>query len=113
MAVQTVQAQAPAAQSDAPSASVPAPANGNPFPEPNPAFFDAASPTVETVNSFLKAIWGYDPNRVWSVAAIQKTAAPGIAKVTVLIADKTQGSKVQPTQFFVTPDGKHAIADTI
>ncbi len=62
------------------------------------------------MNAFLKALWGYDPNRIWRVEAIQTTAAPGVSKVVVFVSDKTPNAKVQPTAFFVTPDGKHAIA---
>ena len=62
------------------------------------------------MNAFLKALWGYDPNRIWRVEAIQKTMAPNIAKVVVFVSDKSPNAKVQPSAFFVTPDGKHAIA---
>ncbi len=82
----------------------------DPFPPVNPKFFTAASPSVDTVNAFLKALWGYDPNRIWRVEAIQTTAAPNISKVIVFVSDKTPNAKVQPTVFFVTPDGKHAVA---
>jgi protein-disulfide isomerase len=88
-------------------------ASADPFPPVDPKFFDAASPTAADVDTFLKAIWGYDTNRSWRVEAIQKTMAPGVAKVTVFLADKSQGNKVEPLRFFVTPDGKYAIADTI
>lgn len=82
----------------------------DPFPPVNPKFFTADSPSVDTVNAFLKSLWGYDPNRIWRVEAIQKTMAPGLSKVVVFVSDKTPGAKVQPTAFIVTPDGKHAIA---
>ncbi len=82
----------------------------DPFPQPNPKYFTADAPTVDTVNAFLKALWGYDPNRIWRVEAIQKTMAPNIAKVVIFVSDKSPNAKVQPSAFFVTPDGKHAIA---
>lgn len=82
----------------------------DPFPPANPRFFTATSPTVDTVNAFLKARWGYDANRIWRVEAIQKTAAPGISKVVIYVAEKSANSKVQPMAFFVTPDGQHVIA---
>src|SRR5271154_3825495 len=85
-------------------------AKADPFPPVNPKFFTAASPSVDTVNAFLKALWGYDPNRIWRVEAIQATAAPNVSKVVVFVSDKAPNSKVQPTAFFVTPDGKHAVA---
>jgi protein-disulfide isomerase len=85
----------------------------DPFPPANPKFFTATSPTVDTVNAFLKALWGYDSNRIWRVEAIQATAAPNVSKVVVFVSDKAPNSKVQPTAFFVTPDGKHAVAGDV
>ena len=104
----------------APKTATPAPAlhlndlgetpRADPFPPANPKYFTAASPTVDTVNAFLKALWGYDTNRIWRVEAIQKTEAPGVSKVIVFLSDKSPNAKVQTTAFFVTPDGNHAIA---
>jgi len=82
----------------------------DPFPPVNAKYFTATSPTVDTVNTFLKALWGYDVNRIWRVEAIQKTPAPDVSKVIVFLSDKTPNAKVQTTAFFVTPDQKHAIA---
>jgi protein-disulfide isomerase len=82
----------------------------DPFPPVNPKFFTATSPTVDTVNSFLKTLWGYDANRIWRVEAIQTTSAPNVTKVVVFVSDKAPNSKVQPVPFFVMPDGKHAVA---
>jgi len=82
----------------------------DPFPPANPKYFTATSPTADTVNAFLKALWGYDQNRIWRVEAIQKTQAPDVSKVIVFVSAKTANAKVQTTEFFVTPDGKHAIA---
>lgn len=90
-----------------------APANASPFPAVNQKYFDAASPTAAEVDAFLKAIWGYDANRSWRVMAVQKTPAPGVSKVTIFVADKSQGNKVDSVRFFVTADGKFAIADTV
>jgi protein-disulfide isomerase len=84
----------------------------DPFPPVNPKFFTAASPSVDTVNSFLKTLWGYDPNRLWRVGAIQTTAAPGVSKVVIFVSERSPNAKVQTATFFVTPDGKHAIADS-
>ena len=82
----------------------------DPFPPVDTKNFTAASPTPVTVNAFLTALWGYDTNRLWRVYAIQTTAAAGVSRVTVLVSDKSQNAKVQPTSFFVLQDGKHAIA---
>ncbi len=51
--------------------------------------------------------------RTWRVEGIQKTTAANVAKVTVFVADKSQGNKVESLRFFTTPDGKHAIADAV
>jgi protein-disulfide isomerase len=83
------------------------------FPPVDPKNFTAGSPTPEDVNGFLKSIWGYDENRTWSVAAILKTAAPGVSKVVVFVAEKGQAGGAKTTIFFTTPDGKHAIADQV
>jgi protein-disulfide isomerase len=83
------------------------------FPKVDLKNFTADSPTVDEVNSFLNAMWGYDENRVWEVAAILKTRAAGVSKIVVFIADKTQPEKGTSTVFFSTPDGKHAIADKV
>ena len=83
------------------------------FPAVDPHNFTAASPTVETVNSFLHAQWGYDENRTWSVASIQPTQAPGVVAVRVFIAESTQPTRLAQTTLFITPDGKHAIAGEV
>ena len=100
-AAQVAEPQAPAPGTAAPAA---------PFPPVNLKNFTADSPTTAEVNDFLKAVWGYDDNRIWSVAAIQKTQAPGVARVVVFAADKAHPEKVSRNEFFITPDGKHAIA---
>lgn len=125
---QTGTGAAPQAATPAPAAAAPqkpaaplqlqnmgqTPPKADPFPQANPKYFTADAPSVDTVNAFLKALWGYDPNRIWRVEAIQKTMAPNTSKVVVFVSDKTPGAKVQPTAFFVTPDGKHAVAgDTV
>jgi protein-disulfide isomerase len=106
-APQTAPTQAPlASATDSNLAAAPA----DPFPSADPKFFTAASPTVATVNSFLKQIWGYDPGRLFRVMAIQPTAASGVARVTVYVTSKARDAKVQSLDFYVMPDGEHAIA---
>jgi protein-disulfide isomerase len=93
-----------------PSAPSTTPAPSEPkFPPVNPANFNVASPTKEEVNAFLKTSWGYDSNREWEVVAIQKTAAPGIAKVSALVAEKPN-PQLADFSFLVTPDGHHLIS---
>ena len=101
-------AQAPAAAPQAPAANATAPVD--PFPPVNLKNFTASSPTTAEVNAFLKQAWGFDENRIWSVAAIVKTQAPGVSRVVVFAADRTHPEKVSRNEFYVTPDGRHAIA---
>ena len=107
------QQQVPAAPPQQPSAvapAAPAPSAAPVFPKPDPANFTAASPTKETVNAFLQALWGYDDSRNWQVQAILKTPVEGISRVYILVGDKTGKQKPGPTQFFALPDGKHIVA---
>ena len=103
------------AQTEVPPApAAPAPAAAPTFPAPDPANFTAASPTKETVSSFLTASWGYDDSRIWQVQAILKTPVEGISKVIILVGDKTGKEKPGVLQFYALPDGKHIItADQI
>jgi protein-disulfide isomerase len=112
MAAQTVPASnTPVPQNAAPQA--PTAQATNPFPPANLKNFTADTPSADEVNSFLKALWGYDPNRMWQVEGIVKTIAPGVAKVVVLVADRRAPGKTSPLIFFTTPDGKHAIAENV
>lgn len=109
------QAPAKAAASSAQATPAPAPAPQtaaptDPFPPINLKNFDAPSPTTAEVNAFLKEVWGYDDTRMWKVAAIRKTQAPGVVQVVVFAADKLHPEKLSRNEFFITPDGKHAIA---
>jgi protein-disulfide isomerase len=98
------------AQTEVPAAPVaPAPATAPVFPKPDPANFTATTPTKETVSSFLSASWGYDDSRIWQVQAILKTPVEGVAKVVVLVGDKTGKEKPAVLQFYAMADGKHII----
>ncbi len=103
------QAAAPSATA-APDAQASASA-ADPLPAADPKYFTADLPTKGTVESFLHVLWGYDVNRVWRIAGIEKTAAAGVSKVTVYVVEKGANAQVQTTSFYVMPDGKHAIAD--
>lgn len=119
MSTISMAAQSAAPNSTAPAApAAPAPQSSaqlkaHPFPPVNPKNFTADSPSVDEVNGFLKALWGYDTNRVWQVEGIVKTPAPGVAKVVILVSDRRAPGKVSPLVFFTTPDGKHAIAENV
>jgi len=102
---------APATSQQRPQLSSLTPSStADPFPAAEPKNFTAQTPTVATVDAFLKQLWGYDANRIWRVEAIQTTQAPGVERVIVYVTDRSPGAKVQTSAFFVTPDGKHAIA---
>jgi len=106
-----------AAQTNAPAPATPqapaAAAAGPTFPLAPASNFTAAAPTKEEVDAFLHATWGYDSNRVWEVFSVEKTQAPGLSKVTVLVGEKPN-PRTGEMGFFVTPDGHHAITgDTV
>ena len=103
-------ASAPTAQPQLQMRTLDAATQVDPFPAINPANFTADSPAVSTVDSYLRAMLGYDPNRIWRVVAIQKTQAPGVTRVTALISERAANAKTLRTSFYVLPDGKHLIA---
>ena len=105
-------AQQTAGKPEVPSA--PSPTTGPKFPPTDPKNFTAASPTRETVEAFLHVSWGYDPDRIWQVQAIQTTPAPNISKVTVFVAQKSDPQQqVANLVFYVTPDEKHLISTDV
>ena len=67
-------------------------------------------PTEETVNSFMQQTFGYDSTVTWKIASIKPSVAEGLAEVTVLLTSPKGQSQ---TTFYVTPDGKHALAGDI
>jgi protein-disulfide isomerase len=103
-----IQPSAPAPHAELPAA--PEAAGGPKFPPAPASNFTAAVPTKAEVNGFLHASWGYDTNRVWEVYKVEKTQAPGVSKVTVLVGEKPN-PRIGDMGFFVTPDGHHLIAD--
>ncbi|HEY7098009.1 MAG TPA: DsbA family protein [Terriglobales bacterium] len=69
----------------------------------------ASLPTEDTVNAFMKQMFGYDETLSWKVTAI-KPAPGGLAEVDVVISNP-QGQ--QGNKLYVTPDGKHALTGEI
>jgi protein-disulfide isomerase len=68
----------------------------------------AAKPlSEETVNAFMQQTFGYDPTLSWKVLEIKPSEAQGLTEVSVLITGP-QGA--QNAKFYVTADGKHAMA---
>jgi protein-disulfide isomerase len=111
-------AQTPAPATPAPAApaaplklySLNSDTQADPFPPVNPKYFTADSPSVATVESYLKTMLGFDANRIWRVAGIQKTPAQGVSRVTALISERGPNAKVLSAIFYVLPDGKHIIS---
>ena len=105
---------APAAAPAAPpvlSNIAPQISNLNPFPPVDLKNFTATFPTQETVKAFLKQLWGYDPNRIFQIAAIMPTSAPTLSRVIVFVAERGQpADQTKTTAFLVLNDGKHGIA---
>src|ERR1700733_14663035 len=67
----------------------------------------AGIPSEETVNGFMQQTFGYEPQVTWKIIGIKTTAAEGLSEVQVIITGP-QGP--QSAHFFVTADGKHAVA---
>jgi protein-disulfide isomerase len=108
-AASAVAQQTSAPSAPAPSTAAPSPADAPHFPPVDERNFTAATPTRAEVESFLKSSWGYDSNRTWEVFAIQKTAAPGVSRVLVFVAEKSR-PQIANLNFFITPDGHHLIS---
>lgn len=86
------------------------------FAQQKPAPKSAASgsttglPSEETVNAFLQATFGYQPQVTWKIVDIKPAKAKGLAEVDVTLINP-QGQ--QQSVFYVTPDGSHAVVGQI
>lgn len=69
-----------------------------------------ALPSEEVVNAFLEQTFGYNPDLSWKINHIRPSEAEGLAEVDVTLTSP-QGSGGQ--KFYVTEDGKHAVAGEI
>src|SRR5271170_632157 len=67
-------------------------------------------PTEETVNGFLKQMFGYDSSLSWKVLSIKPSPAEGLTEVNVVISG-AQGKA--NNKFYVTADGRHVISGDI
>jgi protein-disulfide isomerase len=90
-------------------ANAPAQSAASIFPKPDPANFTASAPTAETIDAFLKDLWGYDENRIWQTQAVLKTRVEGVSKVIVFVGDKSGDNQPGVIELFVMPDGKHVL----
>jgi protein-disulfide isomerase len=64
-------------------------------------------PTEETVNAFLRQMFGYDSSLSWKIAEIRPSDAAGLAKITVIVSSP-QGQQL--SVLYVTSDGQHALS---
>jgi protein-disulfide isomerase len=76
---------------------------------PVPAFSQRL-PSEETVNAFMKQMFGYDPSVSWKVAVIRPAPVAGLAEVLVILSN-AQGQ--QNSRLYVTSDGQHALVGDI
>jgi len=72
---------------------------------PVPAF-SSRLPSEETVNAFMKQMFGYDSSVSWKIISIRPTPAAGVSEVLVSVSN-AQGQ--QNNRLYVTSDGEHAL----
>jgi len=78
-------------------------------PPPVPTF-STRLPSEETVNAFMKQMFGYDPSVSWKIATIRPSQAEGLTEVLVVLSN-AQGQ--QNSRLYVTTDGNHAVVGDI
>lgn len=64
-----------------------------------------ALPSEQTVNDFMRHMFGYDPAIKWQVGKIDMSPE-GLPEVFAILQN---GPQSQAAHFYITPDGKHAI----
>jgi len=67
-------------------------------------------PSEATVDSFLHATFGYDPQVSWKISSIKPAAVAGLSEVSVIIASP-QGQQL--SRFYVAADGAHALTGDV
>ncbi len=67
-------------------------------------------PTVESVDAYLKTMYGYDSSLVFKVAEVKESPAAGVADATVVV-NTPQGQQVM--HLFITPDHDNVIMGDI
>jgi protein-disulfide isomerase len=85
------------------------PSKSKDAPPPIPTF-STRLPSEETVNAFMKQMFGYDPSVTWKIATIRPSEAEGLTEVLVVLSN-SQGQ--QNSRLYVTTDGKHAVVGDI
>jgi protein-disulfide isomerase len=64
---------------------------------------EAKLPTEQTVNEFMRRMFGYDSSIRWKVLQITPSEIPNVAQVTVSVNDQQR-----PWTLYTAPDGQHA-----
>jgi protein-disulfide isomerase len=67
-------------------------------------------PSKETVDAFMRQMFGYDPSVSWEVVAIKPSPLAGISEVNVALKNP-KGQ--QNTKLYVAADGQHALIGDI
>jgi len=67
-------------------------------------------PSKDTVESFMKHWFGYDPSITWQVAQILPAEVPGFAQVVV---GMEKGGQRQQMVLFITPDEQYAFSGEV
>jgi len=68
-----------------------------------PAKAESKLPSEQTVNEFMRRMFGYDATIRWKVLQINSTEIPNVAQVLVSINDQQR-----PWMLYTAPDGQHA-----
>jgi protein-disulfide isomerase len=95
------------ASSFAQQSAKPAAKPANPAKSADVAKPAAGALTEATVDSFLRRMFGYDPNISWKVVKIEKAQDPALTEVTAALKNP-EGQQL--VKFYVTPDAKYAVA---
>jgi len=64
----------------------------------------SALPSPETVNAFMRRMFGYDPAVTWQVLEIKPSTIPNVSEIVIRV-----GNQPLATRLYVTPDGRNVI----
>ena len=81
---------------------------GNPAVQAPAQSSGAFLPSRDTVEAFLKRMFGHDPQATWKVLDIRPSEIPNVAQVLVAL-----GTQQRATTLYVMPDGAHAIVGEV
>jgi protein-disulfide isomerase len=70
---------------------------------------DTKLPTEQTVNEFMRRMFGYDSTIRWKVLQITPSEVPNVAQVTISIGNDQQ----RPWTLYIAPDGQHAFVGEV